>query len=77
LAIRDGAVVVAETPGAGGYGPPRERSGSAIDADRRSGKFTDEFVLRHYGRKQPREEQPQEGEPPQPQAHPPDGSRSR
>jgi N-methylhydantoinase B len=72
LAIGDGTVVVAETPGAGGYGPPRERSGSALDVDRRSGKFTDAYILRHYGRKQTHE-----GQPPQPQAHPEDESCNR
>ncbi len=41
--------VVIETPGAGGYGPPEERSTEAIDRDRRSGKFSRLFLQRYYG----------------------------
>ena len=39
-----------ETPGAGGYGPPAERSAEALAEDRASGKFSEEFLRRHYGR---------------------------
>ena len=45
----DEAVVV-ETPGAGGYGPPGERDGGALTEDRASGKFSPDFMRRHYGR---------------------------
>jgi N-methylhydantoinase B len=76
MAIETGAVVIAETPGAGGYGPPRERSGSAIDADRRSGKFTADHLLRHYGDDPPRKEPPQAATP-LPQAHAADEHRER
>ena len=48
MEIRDGEAVIAETPGAGGYGSPHARSGSAIAADRQSGKFTQAYVARHY-----------------------------
>lgn len=44
----DQALVV-ETPGAGGYGPPAERSAEAQAEDRASGKFTAELMRRHYG----------------------------
>jgi N-methylhydantoinase B len=41
--------LVVETPGAGGYGPPSERSAEAKAEDRASGKFSPEFMRRHYG----------------------------
>ena len=44
----DDAVII-ETPGAGGYGPPSEREAEAVAADYRSGKFTAEYLARHYG----------------------------
>ena len=44
----DQAVIV-ETPGAGGYGPARERSPADVERDRRSGKFTTGYLRRHYG----------------------------
>ena len=44
----DQAVLV-ETPGAGGYGEPRERAPAAIAEDRRSGKFTEAYLREHYG----------------------------
>ncbi|MEE8247457.1 MAG: hydantoinase B/oxoprolinase family protein [Alphaproteobacteria bacterium] len=40
--------IVMETPGAGGYGPPEARTAEALAADRRGGKFTDEYLARHY-----------------------------
>lgn len=40
--------VVIETPGAGGYGPPEERSAAALEEDKRSGKFTQDFINRNY-----------------------------
>lgn len=43
----DQAIIV-ETAGAGGYGAPGERSEAAIAEDRRSGKFSDAFLRRHY-----------------------------
>ena len=44
----DDAVII-ETPGAGGYGPPSEREAEAVAADYSSGKFTVEYLARHYG----------------------------
>jgi N-methylhydantoinase B len=41
--------LVVETPGAGGYGPPSERSAEALAEDSASGKFTSGFMRRHYG----------------------------
>jgi len=40
--------VVIETPGAGGYGPPWERDRTALRQDFRSGKFSREYLIRHY-----------------------------
>ena len=45
---RDQAIIV-ETPGSGGYGPPQERDPELVDADRRSGKFSSQYLARHYG----------------------------
>ena len=40
--------LIVETPGAGGYGPPAERDPERVRADRRSGKFSEAFLGRHY-----------------------------
>lgn len=42
--------VIVETPGAGGYGPPDERPEDLLREDRDSGKFSEEYLARHYGR---------------------------
>jgi len=44
------AMITIETPGAGGYGPPRERDRAAIEEDRRSGKYSAGYLAAHYGR---------------------------
>ena len=41
--------IVVESPGAGGYGAPRDRDPAAIRIDRRSGKFGDAYLNTHYG----------------------------
>ncbi|MCG8691790.1 MAG: hydantoinase B/oxoprolinase family protein [Minwuiales bacterium] len=41
--------LIVETPGAGGYGAPAERDADDIATDRRSGKFSDDFLKSHYG----------------------------
>lgn len=41
---------VIETPGAGGYGSPSERSESALREDLESGKFSEQFVAHQYRR---------------------------
>jgi len=38
------------TPGAGGYGPPAERSTDSLEDDVASGKFSTDFVQTHYRR---------------------------
>jgi N-methylhydantoinase B len=43
-------VVVAETPGAGGYGDPLGRSEADLATDRASGKFSDEYLRHHYAK---------------------------
>lgn len=40
--------IVIETPGAGGYGEPGDRSASDVEQDRRSEKFSHSFIKRHY-----------------------------
>lgn len=49
VVIRDGEKIVAESPGAGGYGPADERAATSLAADRNSGKFSEEYLERHYG----------------------------
>ena len=50
IALKAGQKILVETPGAGGYGPPEERSDAEIMDDVESGKFSDAYVKRHYGR---------------------------
>jgi len=50
IRVRAGEQVVVQTPGAGGYGPAAERALEAVEQDRRSGKFSDEFLDRYYRR---------------------------
>ena len=40
--------IVIETPGAGGYGTPDERSAEAVEHDLRSGKFSAAHIERHF-----------------------------
>ncbi|WP_163271842.1 hydantoinase B/oxoprolinase family protein [Chelativorans alearense] len=42
------AAAVMETPGAGGYGDPVERSREAFEADRASGKFSERWLKENY-----------------------------
>lgn len=49
IAMADGERIIVETPGAGGYGPSAGRGAADIDTDFRSGKFSPEFLQRHYG----------------------------
>ena len=46
--VHDDETIVVESPGAGGYGPPAERSADAMTADQVSGKFSKEFIDRLY-----------------------------
>jgi len=48
VAFSAAEAIMIETPGAGGYGDPRNRDPSNIVADRRSGKFSADFIARHY-----------------------------
>ncbi|HET7408791.1 MAG TPA: hydantoinase B/oxoprolinase family protein [Paracoccaceae bacterium] len=50
LSVAPDEKIVVETPGSGGYGPPADRDPRAVVDDRRSGKFTEEFVATHYAR---------------------------
>ena len=51
LALRADQAVVVETPGAGGFGEPAERDDALVDTDRRSAKFSESFIDRHYGKR--------------------------
>lgn len=46
--IRDDSVIVIETPGAGGYGDPADRTDEALHRDMASGKVSKHFVASHY-----------------------------
>ena len=50
IALKAGEKILVETPGAGGYGAPEERSDAEITDDVESGKFSDAYVKMHYGR---------------------------
>ena len=50
IALKAGEKILVETPGAGGYGAPEERLDTEIMDDVESGKFSDAYVKRHYGR---------------------------
>src|SRR5207247_10064265 len=47
--VPTGAVVWIETPGAGGYGPPAQRSPELVEEDARRGKFSARFIREKYG----------------------------
>ncbi|TWG98910.1 N-methylhydantoinase B [Mesorhizobium sp. J18] len=40
--------IIVETPGSGGYGPPAERDPQAVEIDRVSQKYSEQFLARHY-----------------------------
>jgi N-methylhydantoinase B len=48
VAVGPEATIVVTTPGAGGYGPPRERDPALVERDARSGKFDRAYIERHY-----------------------------
>lgn len=47
--VRERETITVESPGAGGYGPARERSRAAIEMDRLNGKFSETHLEQHYG----------------------------
>lgn len=48
VTLPEGTVAVLETPGAGGYGDPGERSLEDIRVDFATGKFSADFIRAHY-----------------------------
>ncbi|MEP4034061.1 hydantoinase B/oxoprolinase family protein [Roseibium polysiphoniae] len=48
IRITPATAAVIETPGAGGYGEPKERVAQLVEEDRRSGKFSDEYMRDYY-----------------------------
>lgn len=50
--VKAGEKIIVETPGAGGYGPPGERSVEALAIDLRSGKCSNAFLERNYTKAQ-------------------------
>jgi N-methylhydantoinase B len=49
LEVTPDQAIVVETPGAGGYGPPAERTPEAVANDFKSGKFSRAYLKKHYG----------------------------
>ena len=49
LEVPPTAVVVIETPGAGGYGKPTKRAPEKRAEDAADGKFSAKFMRKHYG----------------------------
>jgi N-methylhydantoinase B len=47
--VHSGETIIVESPGAGGYGAPSERSRDAIAADQLSGKFSKSYIDQCYG----------------------------
>lgn len=50
-AVRPDQCVLIESPGAGGFGPPKERDPELLAQDFISGKFSAAFLEKHYGRR--------------------------
>ncbi|MDP6707372.1 MAG: hydantoinase B/oxoprolinase family protein [Alphaproteobacteria bacterium] len=50
------AAVAVVTPGAGGYGPPEGRDPAKLAEDLASGKFSADYLERHYGYREPTDE---------------------
>lgn len=48
VAISSEDRIIVETPGAGGYGCPQQRDTTLVGQDLDSGKFTEEFIRKHY-----------------------------
>ena len=48
--VKLGTRITVETPGAGGYGKPEERSAEALRHDLESGKYSGEFMKNNYDR---------------------------
>ncbi len=51
VGFRPDEAIIIETPGAGGYGDPAGRDPASVAEDRRSGKFSDEYLAKAYGTK--------------------------
>lgn len=46
--VKLGTRITVETPGAGGYGDPKERSKDAVQRDAECGKFSNDFIQENY-----------------------------
>ncbi len=49
LEVTASEAIMVETPGSGGYGKPSERDPAEIENDFVSGKFSRDFIRKHYG----------------------------
>jgi N-methylhydantoinase B len=47
--VHENEAIIIESPGAGGYGPPAERSREAVAVDQASGKFSKGYIDQYYG----------------------------
>ena len=48
MTIAPEEAVIVRTPGAGGYGDPAERTAEALEDDRTSGKFDEDWLAENY-----------------------------
>ena len=53
MTVRANESIIVETPGAGGYGPPNQRALDALAHDLQMGKFTRDFIRKHYPQRLP------------------------
>jgi N-methylhydantoinase B len=70
IAINPDCQVIVETPGAGGYGDPLLRDATLLARDRDSGKFSAQFMAKHYSTSNGGEPEPE----PEPVAGTPEDS---
>jgi N-methylhydantoinase B len=63
LEVPPGAVVLIETPGAGGYGKPAKRAAEKRTEDAAGGKFSASFMRKHYGPAKPGRTRPRDPAP--------------
>ncbi len=64
IEVPESAVVVIETPGAGGYGPPAGRDPALVADDIASGKFSRPYMRKHYGKSAPPTKRTKKSTPP-------------
>jgi N-methylhydantoinase B len=49
MLLKEGQIIIVQSPGAGGYGAPDERDCQQVARDLRSGKYSADFIKSNYG----------------------------